>query len=70
MNEKNLRPFDQMPAEEHRKLSQLGGIASGKARRKKREQTEAEKERERLEEERRKKEAAAIVERMLKRCRR
>lgn len=33
MNVDNLIPFDKMPQEEHKRLSSLGGIASGKKRR-------------------------------------
>lgn len=33
MNQKNLRPFDAIPPEEHRELSRRGGIASGERRR-------------------------------------
>ena len=33
MNNKNLRPFNTLPPEEHRELSRRGGIASGARRR-------------------------------------
>lgn len=33
MNNKNLRPFNTLPHEEHRELSRRGGIASGERRR-------------------------------------
>lgn len=42
-NEQNLIPFNTLPADRHRVLSQKGGKASGTARRAKRERIEAEK---------------------------
>ncbi len=42
-NEQNLKPFNEMPADRHRELSQKGGKASGAARRAKRERIEREK---------------------------
>lgn len=32
MNNKNLRPFNTLPPEEHRELSRRGGVASGERR--------------------------------------
>lgn len=40
-NEKNLVPFDQRTEREQREIAQLGGIASGRARRRKRAMREA-----------------------------
>lgn len=40
-NEKNLIPFDERTETEQRKIAQAGGIASGKARRRKRSMKEA-----------------------------
>ena len=34
MNNKNLIPFNKMSSEQHKKISRLGGIASGEERRK------------------------------------
>lgn len=42
-NEQNLRPFNALPPDRHRELSQRGGKASGEARRARRERIEAEK---------------------------
>ena len=42
-NEQNLRPFNTLPPDRHRVLSQKGGKASGAARRAKRERIESEK---------------------------
>ena len=42
-NEQNLRPFNTLPPDRHRELSQRGGKASGEARRKKRERIGAAK---------------------------
>lgn len=36
-NEQNLIPFSELPKDRHRELSRKGGIASGAARRRKRE---------------------------------
>ena len=36
-NEQNLIPFSELPKDRHRELSQRGGLASGAARRRKRE---------------------------------
>ena len=36
-NEQNLIPFSELPKDRHRELSRLGGLASGAARRRKRE---------------------------------
>lgn len=33
MNDRNLRPFNTLPPEEHRELSRRGGISSGERRR-------------------------------------
>ena len=63
MNDKNLTPFDRMPAEKHREISRLGGIASGKARREKRIRIEAKKERARRAEAERERLVASILRR-------
>ena len=42
-NEQNLIPFNTLPEDRHRELSQRGGKASGAARRAKRERINAEK---------------------------
>ena len=42
-NVQNLCPFNTLPPDSHRELSQKGGKASGAARRAKRERIEAEK---------------------------
>ena len=42
-NVRNLIPFNTLPEDRHRELSQRGGKASGAARRAKRERIEAEK---------------------------
>ena len=34
-NNRNLRPFNTLPPEEHKELSRRGGVASGKRRREK-----------------------------------
>lgn len=39
-NEQNLVPFSELPKDRHRELSRKGGIASGAARRRKRETIE------------------------------
>ena len=39
-NEQNLVPFSELPEDRHRELSRKGGIASGVARRRKREAIE------------------------------
>ena len=43
MNNQNLKPFNTIDPIRHAELSRLGGIASGKARREKRERIEREK---------------------------
>lgn len=42
-NDQNLRPFNTLPADRHRELSRKGGVASGEARRAKRDLVEREK---------------------------
>lgn len=42
-NNQNLKPFNTLLADRHKELSQKGGIASGAARRAKRERIEREK---------------------------